>query len=93
MGTLTVNAQVFSVLAGVRESTDLRDETGKLLGVFVPAATLGNGSTPGAAKTTRQMFEHWKTLTQDPVALADLDRHIADLAARDHDDALHRSVD
>jgi hypothetical protein len=33
--------------------------------------------------TTREVFEHLKTLTTDPVELAHLQRHIDDLAARD----------
>jgi hypothetical protein len=33
--------------------------------------------------TTREVFEHLKTLTTDPAELADLQRHIDELAARD----------
>ena len=92
MGTLTVNDQVVSALVGVSQSTDLRDDKGNLLGVFVPASIVMSESPPKKAVTTRQMFERWKTLTQDTEALADLNRHIAELAARDHEDALHRSL-
>lgn len=44
------------------------------------SATAKNG------KTTREVFEHLKSLTQDPKDLADLQMHIDQLAERDRCD-------
>jgi hypothetical protein len=37
----------------------------------------------GPGKSTREVFEHLKTLTDNPADLADLQRHIDELAERD----------
>jgi hypothetical protein len=76
MSALTVNDQMAAILTTVQTPTELRDASGKLIGVFHPR-TIGH--------TTREVFEHLRTLTTDPERLADLYRHIEELTRRDEE--------
>lgn len=93
MSILTVNEQIRSLFSDVRENTELRDDQGNFLGLFVPAPKMVAPVAGRKTYTTLQMFEHWKTLTDDPVRLADLDMHIKELKARDEADARDRHVE
>lgn len=93
MSILTVNEQVRSLFSEVRENTEVRDAQGNFLGLFVPAPKIIAPVAGHKTYTTLEMFEHWKTLTDDPVRLADLDMHIKELKARDEADARDRSLE
>lgn len=93
MSILTVNDQVRSLFSDVRENTELRDAQGNFLGLFVPPPKVVAPVPVGKTYTTLEMFEHWKTLTDDPVRLADLDMHIKELKARDEADARDRHME
>ena len=93
MTILIVNEQVRSLFSEVRENTEIRDAQGNFLGLFVPAPKIIAPVAGRKTYTTLEMFEHWKTLTDDPVRLADLDMHIKELKATDEADARDRSLE
>lgn len=85
MSSLTVNEQLANDLAPLTESTELRDGNGQLIGVFLPATETERRFNKSGLHTTLEVFEHMRTLTNDPVRLADLDRHIEEIKRRNED--------
>jgi hypothetical protein len=83
--TARVNDELAAFLGDMRETTALQNGEGKLLGVFRPATELEKRFNQPGLHTTVEIFEHFRTLTNDPVLLADLDRHIEELKRRDED--------
>jgi hypothetical protein len=81
MSAITANDSVVSFLTQVRAPSEIRDANGNLLGVFTPLS----GTKPTRNYTTREVFEYLKSLTTDPARLADLDRHIAAMDARNQE--------
>ncbi len=90
MSALTINDQTASVLGQLSESTELRDANGALIGIYRPATDVERRFNKSGLHTTTEVFEHLRTLTDDPALLADLDRHIEELKRRDEDACLTR---
>ncbi|MCI0681687.1 MAG: hypothetical protein L0Y71_06260 [Gemmataceae bacterium] len=85
MSTVTVSEQAVSDLASLTEATEIRDSTGKLIGVFRPATEIERRCNQSGLHTTLEVFQHMRALTNDPERLADLDRHIGEIKRRDQD--------
>jgi hypothetical protein len=83
--TARVSDEFAAFLGDVRETTAFQDSEGKLLGVFRPATDLEKRFNQPGLHTTAEVFEYFRTLTNDPALLADLDRHIEELKRRDED--------
>jgi hypothetical protein len=65
----------------MNDQVEVQDEQGNVLGAFNPSPTRHSK----ASYTIKEVFEFLKTLTTDPARLADLDRHISAIDARDRE--------
>lgn len=83
MTSLTVNEQVASDLASLTESTEIRDDKRRLIGVFRPATDFEKRFDKIGVHSTAEVLAHLRTLTNDPILLADLDRNIEEIKGRE----------
>lgn len=101
MSHLVADDAMLAILNQAKDLTEIRDATGKVVGIFAPSSSekarmlaraaahvdlaeiqrRKEANLPG--KTTREVFEHLKTLTQDEPTRAYLQSKIDRLAQRD----------
>ncbi len=84
MSSVIANENVVTFLSQVHVPSNIEDSAGKLLGVFTPLT----GLDPNRTYSLKEAFEYFKTLTTDPVRLADVDKHIAEMNAREQECAI-----
>ena len=81
MTTLTADEAMLAVLRQAKGPAEIRDAQGKVVGIFTPVSA---AEWPGEkSRTTREVFEHLKSLTTDPATQAYLQTKIDGLKERD----------
>jgi hypothetical protein len=94
---LTANESLVSFLSQAEGPVIIQDLEGNVLGYYTPASKVSHGVDQGkcgkTAYTTREVFEHLKTLTLDPELLVDLQKHIEAIDARDKECDVPLTID
>jgi hypothetical protein len=81
MTTLTADEAMLAVLRQAQGPAEIRDAQGAVVGFYTPVSA---GQVPGErGRTTRELFEHLKSLTTDPAMQAYLQTKIDGLKERD----------
>jgi hypothetical protein len=81
MSSLTASEAMVDLLRQAKDVTEIRDITGNVIGIFAPQAMEEVGGK-GSCYTTRAVFEHLLSVTNDQVVRNHLLNKIEGLAER-----------